>query len=192
MSHASLLVSAIGHTFILSKFAITVLVICLSFSSSRWNTWDAGSFFSWTQGYLRERTVQLPLAALISIEQKPIKHSVSSSFFRFFSVQLGLQPDPVTFLQLQDGTSRSLLVAIPSFCLLVPDLGAIPHETHFDSTLKQLNVKAKLVHARDAAGEHASGRAEVALMVVQNFLEDNGLGGSWERPTQLDGKGRLR
>ena len=35
MSHASLLVSAIGHTFSLSKFAITVLVICLSFSSSR-------------------------------------------------------------------------------------------------------------------------------------------------------------
>lgn len=110
---------------------------------------------------------------------------MSSSFFRFFSVQLRLQPDPVPFLQLQDGTSRSLLVAISASARFVPGSGChSAHETHLDSTLKQLNVKAKVVHTRDAAGEHTSGRVEVVLLVVQNFLEDNGLGGSWERPTQ--------
>lgn len=141
---------------------------------------------------MRERTMQLPLAVPISIEQNPIKHSVSSSFFRFFFVQLRLQPDPVPFLQLQDGTAWSLLMAVLGLCSFVPDLDAILHETHLDSILKQRNVKAKVVHTGDAAGEHSSGQVRVVLTVVQNFLEDNGLGGSWERPTQLDGKGRLR
>lgn len=112
---------------------------------------------------MRERTMQVPLAVLISIEQKPIKHSVSNSFFRFFFVQLRLQPDPVPFLQLQDGTSWSLLMAVLGLCSFVPDLDAIPHETHLDSILKQRNVKAKVVHTGDAAGEHSSGQVKWQL-----------------------------
>lgn len=69
-------------------------------------------------------------------------------------------------------------MAVLGLHLFVPDLEAIPHETHIDSVLKQYDIKAKVVHTRDCAGEHSSGWVKVALIVVQNFLENDGLGGS--------------
>lgn len=46
--------------------------------------------------------------------------------------------------------------------------------------LEQLNVKAKVVHAWDGVGEHSRGKIEAVLVVMQGFLEDNGLGEGWE------------
>lgn len=72
---------------------------------------------------MRERTMQLPLAVLISIEQNPIKHSVSSSFFRFFFVQLSpARPCPLSpaarwdCLKLAHGCPWPLLICPRSGC----------------------------------------------------------------------------